>query len=261
MIRAPDWFTFKTQLLSGLPQTMVSFIFDKGCSAESSSTETILYYAREAEEIFWKKKRYQEHKCLVEALSSSKEVSKPKVIASSQPEWSPEQSQSRVREFPRRGNQSRARNGPPRVHEVPPVNRDNHSNDKRPPVPGDQVPQGDQSTNRRSEENKPPSTCYKCGGLGHYSSDKKCPEFNHPGPTRVGPGARMYAACEEHGEPKDLPPQPEEERLAVVHSDSEGSDDHLLGSQYSSEGEPYPLSSEGEHGFDNKDDPEFLRAL
>jgi hypothetical protein len=56
MIRAPGRFIFKTQLLSGLPQTMVSFIFDKGCSAESSSMETILYYAQEAEEIFWKKK-------------------------------------------------------------------------------------------------------------------------------------------------------------------------------------------------------------
>lgn len=30
MIRAPDCFTFKTQLLSGLPSAMVPFIFEKG---------------------------------------------------------------------------------------------------------------------------------------------------------------------------------------------------------------------------------------
>ena len=94
MIRAPDWFTFKTQLLSGLPQTMVSFIFDEGCSMESSSTETILYYVWEAEEIFKKKKIYQECKRLVEALTSSKEGSKPKAIMPSRLECSPEQSQS-----------------------------------------------------------------------------------------------------------------------------------------------------------------------
>jgi hypothetical protein len=71
----------------------------------------------------------------------------------------------------------------------------------------------------------------------------------------------MYAAHEKLGESQDPTPLPEGERLAAVHSDSEGSDDHVLGSQYSSEGEPYPLSSEGDHGFDDEDDQEFFGAL
>jgi hypothetical protein len=71
----------------------------------------------------------------------------------------------------------------------------------------------------------------------------------------------MYTACEKLGESQDPTPPPEGERLVAVHSDSEGSDDHVLGSQYSSEGEPYPLSLEGDHGFDNEDDQEFFGAL
>jgi len=94
MIRAPDRFTFKTQLLSGLPSAMVSFIFEKGGLAEASSMEMILYFAWEAEEIFRKKKRYQECHHLVDVLSSTKD----KDLAKSNPGSSlskPEHSHSR----------------------------------------------------------------------------------------------------------------------------------------------------------------------
>jgi CDGSH-type Zn-finger protein len=70
---------------------MVSFIFEKGGSAEASSTEMILYFAWEAEEIFRKKKRYQEHHHLVDVLSSAKnkDLAKAKPgTSSSKPECS-----------------------------------------------------------------------------------------------------------------------------------------------------------------------------
>jgi len=50
MVRAPDRYTFKSQLMMNMPLAMFNFIINKGCSAEHSLTETILHYAKQAEE-------------------------------------------------------------------------------------------------------------------------------------------------------------------------------------------------------------------
>jgi hypothetical protein len=256
MIRAPDRFTFKTQLLSGLPSAMVSFIFDKGCSAEASSTRMILYYAREAEEIFRKKKRYQERRRLVETLTSSKDSTKPKPSApSAKPECSLEGSREHNQDPRPPPDRSRFRERPKRRYSG------DTTKDRRPPASGERSARYDPaSSSKKSDDPKPPPTCFKCGGIGHYSTDKKCPENQGHAfakPSKPNPGARMYAARDEHDghegcEPvkeettPEGPDSPEGVRLAAAHSDPEDYEPDFIGSQYSSEGELYPLSSDYE---------------
>jgi hypothetical protein len=42
MIEVPDIFMFRMQLVAGLPESIIAFILDKGCTAETSSVDDIL---------------------------------------------------------------------------------------------------------------------------------------------------------------------------------------------------------------------------
>jgi hypothetical protein len=70
MIEAPDVFTFRTQLVAGLPESIIAFILDKGCTTETSSVDEILYFAHEAEEIGKMTKRFKEKKRIMESTRS-----------------------------------------------------------------------------------------------------------------------------------------------------------------------------------------------
>ena len=50
MIHAPDDYTFKSQLMLGLPASILSSIVDKGVSAETSSLSRLLATAQQVEE-------------------------------------------------------------------------------------------------------------------------------------------------------------------------------------------------------------------
>ena len=66
MICAPDRFTFKSQLLVGLPMRITSFILKRGCSAETSTTDTLLHYACSAKTVEWTKKCLKENRRTVD---------------------------------------------------------------------------------------------------------------------------------------------------------------------------------------------------
>ena len=102
-------------------------------------------------------------------------------------------------------------------------------------------------------------TCYSCGRVGHYSSDTHCPNFGQP---------RMGAIQEAHdhedivdepvdsaetGEPVvepvlDEAAEPTQDVDAAPEPSDHGLyEDPLVGSQYTSEGEDYPLETYEEY--------------
>jgi hypothetical protein len=50
MIHAPNSYTFNTQLMMGLPSSMIPSVVDKGVTAETSSLNEILHMAKHVEE-------------------------------------------------------------------------------------------------------------------------------------------------------------------------------------------------------------------
>jgi len=50
MIHAPDSYTFNTQLMMGLPSSMIRSVIDKGVTAKTSSLNEILHMAKRVEE-------------------------------------------------------------------------------------------------------------------------------------------------------------------------------------------------------------------
>jgi hypothetical protein len=60
MIHEPDWYTFNTQLMMGLPSGILRSVVDKGVTAETSALEDILYMAKSVEEGNKVLRRYDE---------------------------------------------------------------------------------------------------------------------------------------------------------------------------------------------------------
>jgi hypothetical protein len=67
------------QLVAGLPESIIAFILDKGCTAETSSMDEILYFAHEAEEVGKMTKHFKEKKRMMESTKSKgmSSLSKP----------------------------------------------------------------------------------------------------------------------------------------------------------------------------------------
>jgi hypothetical protein len=95
MIQAPDPFTFKTQLVTGLPNNIIFFVLDKGCSTETSSVGDILHYACQAEEIGKMRKCFNEKKRIMDSMKSktSSSTKTPKTK-----DLSPERSYKRLKD-------------------------------------------------------------------------------------------------------------------------------------------------------------------
>ena len=98
MIEAPDVFTFRTQLVAGLPDNIIAFILDKGCTAETSSVDDILYFAHEAEEIGKMTKRFKGKKRIMESTKSKSTRSSSKLAR--EVDHSQERSRSLAGEIP-----------------------------------------------------------------------------------------------------------------------------------------------------------------
>ena len=75
MIRAPDHLTFKTQLMTGLPDEILLHVLQKGCMAEKSLTDVILYYARQAEDWLKLHKHYKVRRHFITLGSNRGEAS------------------------------------------------------------------------------------------------------------------------------------------------------------------------------------------
>jgi hypothetical protein len=90
MIQAPDAFMFRTQLVAGLLANIIAFILNKGCTAETSTVEDILYFAHEAEEVGKMTRRFREKKRIMDSTKSKGMNSSIKL--SREKEQSPEKS-------------------------------------------------------------------------------------------------------------------------------------------------------------------------
>ena len=278
MIQAPDVFTFKTQLVAGLPANIIAFILDKGCTAETSSVDEILYFAHEAEEIGKMTRRFREKKRMIDSTKSKSANSSNK--PSKERDHSTERPQERYRDRSHKHDKPNYRDKS-RHHssKVPEADHRSHGDTSRPHKDrrderryssgGKPSRHNDHKSDGKADERKTP-TCYSCGGA-HYSTDKKCPKYGQPKPA-----AKMYAAREGSVTETDRQPSngheqstsscdkgPDNrsgseptarERLAAACSDSEGdstseyssavSDVDPVGSQYSSEGELYSYDSD-----------------
>ena len=274
MIEAPDVFTFRTQLVAGLPDNIIAFILDKGCTAETSSVDDILYFAHEAEEIGKMTKRFKEKKRIMESTKSksTSSSSKPAREVDHSQERSHERSGDRYSKHDKPSYRERFKHQSSSVHERRPRSHDDKSRPRkdRRQISGEKSSRSkDLKSDVKSDDRKAP-TCYSCGGP-HYSSDKKCPKYGQPKPA-----AKMYAAREEsvtesdHRSNREREQNPSSnrkgpggqpgpksnagERLAAAYSDSEEnstseyssavSDLDPVGSQYSSDGELYDYESE-----------------
>ena len=187
MIHALDRFTFKSQLLAGLPMSITSFILERGCSAETSTTDMLLHYARSAETVEWTKKRLKENRRTVDssrsrALPSS---SKPTKVKEPSPTRSCEQSRDHLDRRDRSCYRDRSRRYPRRGEEGTHQNRDwrEEKKDSRSTPSGSRPSkvENHRASDRKSGDTKGP-TCYSCSGP-HYSTDKKCPDHGKPKPA------------------------------------------------------------------------------
>jgi hypothetical protein len=96
MVQAPDPFTFRTQLMAGLPVSIISFVLGKGCSTETGSVDEILFFAHEAEEIERLTKHFREKKRILESSKSKNSGYSTK--NSKQKDPSPERSRERSKD-------------------------------------------------------------------------------------------------------------------------------------------------------------------
>jgi hypothetical protein len=62
MIHEPDSYTFNTQLMMGLPSSILRSVIDKGVITEMSALEDILYMAKSVEEGNKVLRRYDERR-------------------------------------------------------------------------------------------------------------------------------------------------------------------------------------------------------
>jgi hypothetical protein len=104
MIQALDPFTFKTQLVAGLPANIISFVLDKGCSTETISVDDILHYTCQAEEIGRMRKCFNEKKHIMDSTRSKNtsltKQSKPKDPSPERSrQWSQDHSQKYNRKY------------------------------------------------------------------------------------------------------------------------------------------------------------------
>jgi hypothetical protein len=107
MIQAPDAFTFRTQLVAGLPANIIAFILNKGCTAETSTVEDILYFAHEAEEVGKMTRRFREKKRIMDSTKSKGLNSSIKL--SREKEQSPEKSHEQTQVWSDRHDRQRNR--------------------------------------------------------------------------------------------------------------------------------------------------------
>jgi hypothetical protein len=85
MVQVPDHYTFKSQLMMNMPLAMFNFMISKGCSGEHSLTETILHYAKQAEENDRQSKQWTDWRCTGTNERMSREDSQASTVPTPRP--------------------------------------------------------------------------------------------------------------------------------------------------------------------------------
>jgi len=234
MIHPPDSYTFKTQLMMGLPAAIESAVLDIGVSAETSTTTTIVNKARQFEESHRVHKMYEARRKAKKPAGNIPAVPKPRPrspVMEQRPR--PPMGQMERRGFPRNrpvrpqerrgGNRPPERRSGPRPPEQPKARNDAGKQPERPP--------------RKDGGGKSADvTCFACGKRGHYASDPVCPNKGKPrvaaiqeeqeAAAEAGPSANAEAAEAAAG--TDV-------HYLDVEDEEPQEDEQYYGSQYTSE--------------------------
>src|ERR1700733_6752445 len=255
MIHPPDSYTFKTQLMMGLPAAIESAVLDIGVSAETSTTTTIVNKARQFEESHRVHKMYEARRKAKKLSGSTPVAPKPRVQSPTPVQRTRPAVAAERRGSPRnRPNRPAARQGGAR----PPERRGG----QRPPEPtrtrNDAGKQPERPPRKDSGGKAADVTCYACGKRGHYASDPVCPSKGKP---------RVAAIQEEQEGPQEAGPSAEADKadktdvhyLDVEEEEIPPEDEQYYGSQYTS-GSDVSLEDEYDE-YSDHDDSEMLYAI
>ena len=226
MIHPPDWYTFRTRLMEGLPSDILDKILSKGITAETSNTATIVAEARIAEDTKLIKLRY-ERKARERARTStavrSTTQSRAPLFTGSRPVGNGGVHQPRTRfRLVRRSTSAPLREGNRADSQPAGMNRSsatpsqggNRASVSRTPAPRTSVPprRGITPQSTRQASTHPPVRpgikCHICNGP-HYANE--CEE-RKPRPAST----QVYAT-------RTIVDDTEEALATQVHGDSEAS--------------------------------------
>ena len=259
MVQAPDPYSFRTRFVFGLPRSISNEVLAKGFTAEKSSLNDLVTTARDVEEAMKVQKRYDARRNLMAKAApmvpkipiptttsrlSYPRVTRHPVVKSRTPVV------SRPSAFPERSQRPPEKTPGPTFKSPPPVTR--------PVVTTMQKPPFDKGGRPGASSSVPPGVkCYNCGGP-HYAN--ACPQGNPPKPRMAAlheqdePAEDKTSLENQEEDPQtsqDEAPNDAQDSVEEVQEYLEQYEEPLVGSQYSSPGEEYPLElyeqfSEGE---------------
>jgi hypothetical protein len=242
MVHAPDSYTFKNQLMVGLPFRMRKFIVERGVTAETSRLKDILRVGYTFEESEKVNRRYDDWP----KVHVREERSQPK----------PDDRQKRVK-ISSRVRDSGHRDGVRHEHKS---REQLHSSQRhldrgqlRSKEKDNPRPSGLASSKPKPDDNQSDLTCYRCGHKGHIASNPICPKYSSK------PAVRMFAT-------RTVVDDRSGDELVVkstagsVHSEKE-EEAPFGGSQYSSDGAETDLQSCYEYESTHGDNSDGIRAM
>jgi hypothetical protein len=195
MSSIPDAYTFKSQLMMGMPEAMLDHLLDKGINAEDSRLKDILEQGRVYEEGLKIKRRYADrHAALKRGTSNStnnllskKTVRIDTTNPTSRRQYRPMRKDSRQpSNHQERGSDWKARKSFPSSlsHQSNGRPASRGTNRSRPTSHAARSPG---PSAKVKDARKKDITCFTCGMKGHYANDDECPKRT---------SAKMYATRE-----------------------------------------------------------------
>jgi hypothetical protein len=251
----PDPYSFKRRLLNGLPSEFRHHLaLYNGISAEHSSIDDIVREARHLE------------KTLISLRSGRNNEKQPALGTASVPVGA---SPQRPAGLPAR---QRPRNPPPR--QQPARGGPVRSAGTQQQRPADKPAPGDRNRNTApgqsfSKEGTSKLTCYKCGKVGHISTDPTCPQYKKPEQRQIY-AAQVVDDRSDNEQPDETQrdrPETQDEASGPDADDPVGEDQNAEsqqdecpdGSQYDDEEPRY--DDFDDYAPPSEDEPEYIRAM
>jgi hypothetical protein len=211
MVRPPDRYTFKSHLVARMPGNMFNYLLSKEVTAEYSTVEMILHYARRVEENTRQRARWtEERQTIGEARMDTNREQK---TFRKQEEMYGNNQRYEAKQVTLATNTTGQR---VRCKEAEKETTNNRTKD----------PERRVGYNKR-EDKIDEDVCFGCGQKGHKKRDPKCPKNNQTKKVE----AQLYAA-REIIEEEEWDNQNDSEEEPPVENE-----DPYYGSQYTSEGE------------------------
>jgi len=176
MVHPPDNYTFKSQLLMGLPASILRAVVEKGATAETTSLKRIVRYAQRQEEAAKVQRLYESRK---RPVAGATVPYRPRAVASSN---------IRVLVGPRQLASAPVAGVVTRPASRPPARPAGAGQRRpvgtRPMRPRDAGRDGAGAKRQPAPVAKAPDKvnvrCFGCDQVGHYATDPVCPNFGKP---------------------------------------------------------------------------------